>query len=48
MLASLLFSCLSAGAQTTMSTPTNIMALNGTYDLFEMVRVPFQNFRTKA
>jgi hypothetical protein len=35
MLASLLFSCLSAGAQTTMSTPTNIMALNGTYDLFE-------------
>ena len=35
MLASLLFSCLSAGAQTTMSTPTNIMALNGTYELFE-------------
>lgn len=35
MLASLLFSCLSAEAQTTMSTPTNIMALNGTYDLFE-------------
>ncbi len=35
ILASLLFSCLSAGAQTTMSTPTNIMALNGTYDLFE-------------
>lgn len=35
MLASLLLSCLSAGAQTTMSTPTNIMALNGTYDLFE-------------
>lgn len=35
ILASLLFSCLSAGAQTTMSTPTNIMTLNGTYDLFD-------------
>ena len=35
IIASLLFTCWSAGAQTTMSTPTNIMVLNGTYDLFE-------------
>jgi len=35
MLASLLFSCLNSEAQTTQPAPTNIMSINGTYDLFE-------------